>query len=262
MPCIRSNWRHSIVALVFVLSDTRCVPLQSTAMATSKAKLASKLSAPDAGVATADEALVRKWGLLKAGRVLLVAAPVAFRTSLGLGDRVAVDSLSAASLRPPAEADVVALFARNKRDLPQGKSEWESLRRHLALSGGLWIAYPKKSAKAVATDLSFADVQAAGLAAGLVDNKNAAVDKNWTSLRFVFRVADRAAEAERRASTAAAASASGSGAATSAAAGAPASPKQRRRGPGAAGRGAGRRARASNRGGSGGASKAKRARRG
>ena len=56
--------------------------------------------------------------------------------------------------------------------------------------GGLWIGWPKKSS-GVPTDVSFATVQAAGLAAGLVDNKVCALDDVWSGLRFVYRLADR-----------------------------------------------------------------------
>ena len=61
-------------------------------------------------------------------------------------------------------------------------------------SGGLWIAWPKKSAKKSAglpTDLTEAEVRARGLATGLVDNKVCAIDDTWSGLRFVVRVADR-----------------------------------------------------------------------
>jgi len=34
-------------------------------------------------------------------------------------------------------------------------------------------------------------VQAIGLAAGLVDNKSAAIDESWQAVRFVYRLADR-----------------------------------------------------------------------
>ena len=51
-------------------------------------------------------------------------------------------------------------------------------------------AWPKKAAK-IATDLDFATVQQIGLAAGLVDNKSAAIDDAWQAVRFVFRKQDR-----------------------------------------------------------------------
>ena len=54
----------------------------------------------------------------------------------------------------------------------------------------LWVAWPKKSS-GVATDLSFNNVQAIGLATGLVDTKICAVHEVWSGLKFVFRLKDR-----------------------------------------------------------------------
>jgi hypothetical protein len=62
----------------------------------------------------------------------------------------------------------------------------------LAASGGIWVAWPKKTAK-LATDLTFEAVQSTGLDSGLVDNKISAIDATWTSMRFVVRVKDREA---------------------------------------------------------------------
>ena len=64
------------------------------------------------------------------------------------------------------------------------------LKASLSPADGLWIAWPKKASK-LETDLDFAAVQEAGLAAGLVDNKSCAIDERWQALRFVYRVKDR-----------------------------------------------------------------------
>jgi hypothetical protein len=52
------------------------------------------------------------------------------------------------------------------------------------------VEWPKKASK-LETDLDFAAVQEAGLAAGLVDNKSCAIDESWQALRFVYRLEDR-----------------------------------------------------------------------
>ena len=65
-----------------------------------------------------------------------------------------------------------------------------ALKATLAPADGLWIAWPKK-ASPLETDLDFAAVQGAGLAAGLVDNKSCAIDGDWQALRFVYRLSDR-----------------------------------------------------------------------
>jgi hypothetical protein len=83
--------------------------------------------------------------------------------------------------------EVVVLFTTSRAELAR---RFEALKATLAPADGLWIAWPKKAAK-IETDLDFAAVQDAGLAAGLVDNKSAAIDDEWQALRFVYRVADR-----------------------------------------------------------------------
>ena len=70
---------------------------------------------------------------------------------------------------------------------------FRSLERRLSPTGSLWVVFPKKP---FAGDLDFpfdwSDVQKAGLAAGLVDNKIAAFSPRLTSIRFVVPVARRA----------------------------------------------------------------------
>jgi hypothetical protein len=83
--------------------------------------------------------------------------------------------------------EVVVLFTTSRAELDH---RFEALKATLAPADGLWIAWPKKASK-IETDLDFAAVQEAGLAAGLVDNKSAAIDDEWQALRFVYRVADR-----------------------------------------------------------------------
>ena len=65
-----------------------------------------------------------------------------------------------------------------------------ALKRTLAPADGLWIAWPKKASK-LDTDLDFGAVQEIGLAAGLVDNKSAAIDEDWQAVRFVYRKSER-----------------------------------------------------------------------
>jgi hypothetical protein len=84
-------------------------------------------------------------------------------------------------------AGVVVFFTTSRGDLER---RFEALRATLDPADGLWIAWPKKAAK-LETDLSFEAVQEIGLAAGLVDNKSAAIDERWQALRFVYRLEDR-----------------------------------------------------------------------
>ena len=69
---------------------------------------------------------------------------------------------------------------------------FRDLEKRLAPAGSLWVVLPKKPfAEALAFPYSWADVQRAGLAAGLVDNKIAAFSPRLTSIRFVIPLARR-----------------------------------------------------------------------
>ena len=88
---------------------------------------------------------------------------------------------------PRKDTDVVVVFEKTLSALERS---FRVLKPMLASDGGLWVAYPKKSS-AIPTDLTFEDVQRAGLDAGLVDNKSCAIDGNWSAVRFVYRLKDR-----------------------------------------------------------------------
>ena len=127
-------------------------------------------------------ALPQKLGIKPGARVALVRAPAGFEKELSpLPDGV--------RLRTQARGaqDVVLFFATREAELER---RFDSLARSVAPAGGLWIAWPKRTA-AVATDLREGIVRDIGLAHGLVDNKVCAVDDTWSGLRFVYRVNDR-----------------------------------------------------------------------
>src|SRR3989442_8246864 len=77
-------------------------------------------------------------------------------------------------------AEVVVFFTTRRAELTR---RFGALKQALAPADGLWIAWPKKASK-LETDLDFAAVQEIGLAAGLVDNKSAAIDADWQAGRF------------------------------------------------------------------------------
>ena len=80
-------------------------------------------------------------------------------------------------------------------------SFFADLEERLEPAGSLWVVFPKKPFVA---ELEFPymwlDVQKAGLAAGLVDNKIAAFSPRLTSIRFVIPVARRKAREKVRSS--------------------------------------------------------------
>jgi hypothetical protein len=82
---------------------------------------------------------------------------------------------------------VLVFLTTSRQEL---RRRFPALKKTLAPADGLWIAWPKK-ASMLETDLDFPAVQEIGLAAGLVDNKSAAIDGDWQAVRFVYRKEDR-----------------------------------------------------------------------
>ena len=86
-----------------------------------------------------------------------------------------------------AGAGVVVFFTTSRAELER---RFAALKATLDPADGLWIAWPKRSAK-IEGDLTFEAVQEIGLGHGLVDNKSCAIDERWQALRFVYRLEDR-----------------------------------------------------------------------
>jgi hypothetical protein len=126
--------------------------------------------------------LWKKLGIKEGSLVTIAGAPAHFRSLLQpLPAGVEV------SMKPRPNADVIVAFETTERGLLKRVA---ALAKKLTPAGGLWIAYPKKTSK-IPTDLTFETVQAAGLEAGLVDNKSCAIDPDWSAVRFVYRLKDR-----------------------------------------------------------------------
>ena len=134
--------------------------------------------------------LPQKLGIAEGARLALVKAPEGFAAHLEplLPQGVRVRSRLSGTL------DVVLFFVTRRSELER---RFGGMARALEPAGGLWIAWPKRTA-GVATDLSENVVREIGLGEGLVDNKVCAVDDVWSGLRFVYRLADRPARARAR----------------------------------------------------------------
>jgi hypothetical protein len=128
--------------------------------------------------------LPRTLGIREHSRVAVISAPEGFESALG-------PLPAGVQLRTSARGrlDIVVFFVTRRAELAR---RFPSFVRALEPDGGLWVAWPKKTS-GVCTDLAFDSVQQIGLATGLVDNKVCAIDKTWSGLRFVRRVADRPA---------------------------------------------------------------------
>ena len=128
--------------------------------------------------------LARKLGIKDGHRVLLAQAPDGF--ALDVSPEVTVDR------RPGRQSyDVLLLFVTTERDLNR---RFPTLTARMTEAGGLWVCWPKRTAKGPArldSDLGDNVVRAVGLATGLVDNKVCAIDETWSAMRFVVRLANR-----------------------------------------------------------------------
>jgi hypothetical protein len=139
--------------------------------------------------------LARKLGVKPGARVLMTGAPAGFMIP-DLPPGVAVDGWAGREpddreLGDRERYDVVLLFATEHAGLSRG---FVASVGRLVAAGALWACWPKRAAVRAGlavSDLDDYQVRAAGLAAGLVDTKVAAVDEVWSALRFVRRVADR-----------------------------------------------------------------------
>jgi hypothetical protein len=134
--------------------------------------------------------LPKKLGIKEGHSVAWIDAPPTFEASLGpLPNNITVQR----DLRGRKTLDVIVYFVS---ELSQLQKRFPKLAPRLAPTGGLWIAWPKRTSGAP-TDLTEDVIRAVGLEIGLVDNKVCAVDETWSGLRFVVRLKDRPREAGR-----------------------------------------------------------------
>jgi hypothetical protein len=128
--------------------------------------------------------LPRKLGIGEGDEVALIGAPEWLEDLLGEVPSVA---RLHTDLDSDALFDVMVVFVSWRAEL---EAELGRLRDHMAPACGLWVAWPKKSAK-VPTDMSDNVVRDVALPTGLVDNKVCAIDETWSALRLVIRRENR-----------------------------------------------------------------------
>lgn len=138
-------------------------------------------------VDAAGSPLVKKLGIAEGDTVGLVGVPPTVR----------IDVPSGVTVRRQARgrADVVVAFFVDRRAFEQ---RIETFGRMIFPSGGLWVAWPKRSS-GLASAMSDHVVREIALPLGLVDNKVCAIDENWTALRLAWRRERRETKPERRA---------------------------------------------------------------
>jgi len=126
--------------------------------------------------------LARKLGIKEGSVIAMINAPVDFQDTLGeLPENVRIAKSTVRLV------DLIVLFADSEKRL---RRDFTKQAIKISPKGMLWIAWPKKSSGRT-TDLTFANVQEIGLAAGLVDVKICAIDDVWSGLKFVYRLKDR-----------------------------------------------------------------------
>jgi hypothetical protein len=87
----------------------------------------------------------------------------------------------------PERADVVLAFITEPDDL---LADLPELARRIFPDGAVWILWPRRAA-GHRSDMDENAIRAAGLGLGLVDVKVAAVDRDWSGLRLVWRREER-----------------------------------------------------------------------
>jgi len=83
--------------------------------------------------------------------------------------------------------DLIHLFCTSKNEL---KANAIRCKNALKKTGILWVSWPKGSSK-ITTDLKREPIRMHLLNIGLVDIKVAAIDDDWSGLKFVYRLKDR-----------------------------------------------------------------------
>ena len=119
--------------------------------------------------------LPRKLGIVEGSTLALVNAPP------GVIDGLPAEVTVKRQVR--GKADVVVAFFTERRDFER---RVQALGRMIFPSGGLWVAWPKRSSGR-ATTMHEDMVRELALPLGLVDNKVCAIDETWSGLRVVWR---------------------------------------------------------------------------
>jgi hypothetical protein len=133
--------------------------------------------------------LAKKLGIKDAAKLTLLDAPASWSVpDLPGGVEVRRVELSAArDLDHLAEVDVAVAFCRVPVDVHALLSLIGSLRPQ----GALWVAWPRKAGGHV-SDVDENLLREVLLPAGVVDVKVAALDADWSGLKFVWRKENRA----------------------------------------------------------------------
>ncbi|WP_343486297.1 DUF3052 domain-containing protein [Allomuricauda sp. d1] len=87
----------------------------------------------------------------------------------------------------PESVDFVHLFCKHLNGL---KEAAPTCKTFLKKNGTFWVSWPKGSSK-IPTDLKREPIREYMIDLGLVDTKVAAIDEDWSGLKFMYRLKDR-----------------------------------------------------------------------
>jgi hypothetical protein len=145
-----------------------------------------------AGYSTTSAA--RKLGV-KPGTALLLVAPPTGWSLADLPADVVPSSVPTVPTDGEPAPDVAVAFVRTAADLGRDVSPLAEL---IFPAGAVWIAWPRKAAGHT-SDVTENLIREVALPLGLVDNKVAAIDTDWSGLRLSWRKELRLSRSARRA---------------------------------------------------------------
>jgi hypothetical protein len=125
--------------------------------------------------------LARKLGIKPGTALSLDLEPPGWSVP-GLPDDVTV-------VESPAPADVLIAFFRAMAELPE---RLPALAQRIFPAGCLWVAWPRR-AGGHQSDITENRLRERALPLGIVDTKVAAIDNDWSGLKFMWRRENRSA---------------------------------------------------------------------
>ena len=87
----------------------------------------------------------------------------------------------------PESVDFIHIFCQS---IDQLDRQFPFLKAAVKKNGLMWISWPKATSK-IKTDITRESLRSYVLKRGLVDVKVCVIDKDWSALKFVFRLKDR-----------------------------------------------------------------------
>lgn len=138
-------------------------------------------SPPTAGYS--GKPLAAKLGLKPGQRLIAIAPPGHYRDLIGPALDDADFQAAATPDGPAGTAAIVHLFVADRAVLERTHQAALAL---VATGGMLWVSWPKKSSP-LFRDLTEDGIRAVLLPTGWVDVKVAAVDQDWSGLKFLKR---------------------------------------------------------------------------